>query len=370
ETATGLSAGNFEVTVFDSNGCTSNTAVTLAQPTVLDISLNGSDLLCKGDSTGTVAVAVQGGTPGYTFLWNNPDSSTTSTVENLFAGIYTVTVTDDNGCTATGTTEVTEPAEFLGTNATPINASCFGRSDGRIEVFGTGGTPPYEYSVDGQNYNGSNLIIGLPSNIYTVYTRDSNGCVDTAEVTIQEPAELFVSLGPDRTIEFGDSVQLEAVTNMPGANYTYEWTSFSPRMRLSCRDCPNPVANPLFDITYTVRVTNDQGCFAEANITVRVVKEDRVFIANAFTPNDDGNNDRFFVQGGAGIRNVYEVRVFDRWGELVYKQNNLNLNDDRRGWDGTFRDEPMNPGVFTYVVIVEFDDRTRQTYKGTVTLIR
>ncbi|MEM6726518.1 MAG: gliding motility-associated C-terminal domain-containing protein, partial [Bacteroidota bacterium] len=78
----------------------------------------------------------------------------------------------------------------------------------------------------------------------------------------------------------------------------------------------------------------------------------------------------FFVQGGDGIRNVFEVRVFDRWGELVYKRNNLDLNDGSQGWDGTFRDEPMNPGVFTYVVIVEFDDRTRQTYKGTVTLIR
>ncbi|MEO1435545.1 MAG: gliding motility-associated C-terminal domain-containing protein, partial [Bacteroidota bacterium] len=369
DTAVALSPGVYDLQVFDANGCTTSGSVTIGQPTALDLTLRSTEVLCKGDSTGSVDATVAGGTPEYTLIWTNAAGDTLTSTQNLPAGIYQLVVTDRNECTIEGSVEVIEPAELLGASITPIDASCFGRSDGRIEVFGSGGTPPYEYSVDGINYNGSNLIIGLAADTYDVYVRDSRGCIYQEFTFVDEPQELLVDAGLDQTMEFGESLQLFATPNQDG-DFSYSWTTFTPGRILSCRDCANPIARPDNTVDFQVTIQNANGCTATDDIRINVIKVDRVFIANAFTPNGDGNNDFFFVQGGEGIKEVYELRVFDRWGELVFKVNRTDINDPTMGWDGTFKGDPMNPGVFTYVAIVEFDDRSRQSYKGTVTLIR
>ncbi len=369
QTATGLAPGNYDVTITDNFGCSSNTSVAVGQASPIQLILDMEEVWCKGDSTGSVSVIATGGNPGYTFLWDDPDTTAGQLVENLAAGNYTVSVTDVNGCLVTSSIEVTEPQDPLSAVIDPINIACFGEENGQILVEGSGGTSPYTYSVDNDYYNGSNIIIGLASGDYTVYVKDSRGCIYTDQVNVAASPEFLIDAGPDQTIEFGDSVSIDVQSTISG-DHIWEWTSESPLESLSCLDCPNPVSIPTFDITYFVEAITANGCIAEDEITIRVDKVQRVFVANAFTPNGDGSNDWFFVQGGKGTDRVLNFKVFDRWGEQVFEAIDVPLNQPDAGWNGTLNGKDMNPGVFAWFAEIRFDDGSVELYKGNVTLIR
>lgn len=113
------------------------------------------------------------------------------------------------------------------------------------------------------------------------------------------------------------------------------------------------------------------GCQASAEINLRLQKTREIFIPNIFTPhNEDGFNDVFMIFGNNDkIKQINTFRIFDRWGELVYEANNFLANDPSNGWDGFFRNERLNPGVFIYSAEIEFIDGFTKTYNGDVTLV-
>ncbi len=148
---------------------------------------------------------------------------------------------------------------------------------------------------------------------------------------------------------------------------TYDWY---PIDGLSYSGCPNPVASNLETNTYTVIVTNVNGCTATDDITINADRSINVFIPNAFSPNDDSVNDTFIVHGGGGVTGVSHLKIYDRWGELIFEGYDLPVNDHSVGWDGTFRGKEMNPAVFVYIAEVEFLDGTKNTYTGEFTLLR
>ena len=103
---------------------------------------------------------------------------------------------------------------------------------------------------------------------------------------------------------------------------------------------------------------------------VRVRFDKQVYIPNAFSPNGDGRNDLFYLFGGPDVAIILRLRVFDRWGELVYKEQNLPPNQPAGAWDGTFRGQRLNPGMFIYIAEVEFINRQVEVFKGEVNLVR
>ena len=109
---------------------------------------------------------------------------------------------------------------------------------------------------------------------------------------------------------------------------------------------------------------------AEDEIVVRVRKDRLIYIPNAFTPNDDGFNDLFMIHGGQGVKQIKTFRIFNRWGEILYEGYNFQPNDPDFGWNGKFKEERLNPGVFVYLAEVEFIDGRVEIYKGDVTLVR
>ncbi|MDN3635829.1 SprB repeat-containing protein, partial [Neolewinella lacunae] len=141
-TATGLAAGTYTVTVTDANGCTETATGTVNEPTDLEAAIADTDVLCNGDTDGTLTVVATGGTPDYTYLWSN--GQTTATATGLAAGIYTVTVTDANGCTETATGTVNEPTELTLTGM-ETDVECNGDATGAINITVGGGTPDYTY---------------------------------------------------------------------------------------------------------------------------------------------------------------------------------------------------------------------------------
>jgi len=190
--------------------------------------------------------------------------------------------------------------------------------------------------------------------------------VGVFDTLIVQPPELLVDLGADITIELSDSTQLFAQSNSSDS-LAYVW---SPPDGLSCIDCPDPVINIIDTETYTVMITDEDECTATDDITVNVDKTRNVFIPNVFSPNNDGTNDIFMIYGGKGVVGVLELKIYDRWGELIFENYDFSTDDPTMGWDGTFRGQTMNPAVFVYHAEIEFFDGVIIPYAGDVTLVK
>ncbi len=170
----------------------------------------------------------------------------------------------------------------------------------------------------------------------------------------------------DTTIRIGASVLLEADANGTGI-LNFMW---SPADGLSCITCPDPLANPLDTITYTLAVTDANGCTAKESVTIRVNEECRVRVPNAFTPNGDGSNDRFRPIMDPCVKTVLLWRIVNRWGETVFEQTNFDATDTTLGWDGNRGDKAQPSDVLVWLAEFEFYDGRREVKNGEVTLIR
>ncbi|MCW5922175.1 MAG: choice-of-anchor L domain-containing protein [Saprospiraceae bacterium] len=364
-----LAAGTYRVTVTDVNNCQATTTVTIAQPPQLQLDIVATPAKCFGESNGSAKAIPSGGTPPYTYLWW-VGGHQTQEISGLPAGSVGLTLIDANGCQTLDSALITQPASPVGGTAEKRDPKCHGGRDGEITISATGGTPPYRYTLDDKPYNGSPKQISIGAGVYTPKVMDKNGCVFVLPpIEVNQRPPLQVELGPDITIELGESTQLIAeVLNAVGA-VTYAWNP-KDSIWLSCLNCPDPFVDSLYYQNYfDVRVKDSLGCVAEDRIRVVVEKPRRVFVPTGFTPNGDFNNDLLLVHGQISAR-VLTFRVFDRWGELVYEAGDFQVNDDTIGWDGTFRGKPMDPGVFVWVLEVQYMDGAKEVLKGNTTLIR
>jgi len=366
--AQNLRAGTYFVTVTDSKGCTGVATVTLSQPTQLKLRFQPTAVVCYGESTGKATVLGEGGTPPYQFAW--PTGTTGTEETDLPAGIYAVTLTDKNGCTHVDSVEIKQPDVPLGGTVVVMDVGCFGGYSGQIQIVTTGGTAPYRYALDGGIWNGSSVQIGLPAGKYVPHIQDNNGCTATLDtVEVGQHPEVYLELGPTIIIQYGESTQLQAVVTNATDPVQYAWNP-ADSLWLSCLDCPDPFVDDLEDgHWFVLKITDAFGCTAEDRVLVMVEKTRRVHVPTGFSPNGDGNNDLLLVHGQQNVRAV-SFSVYDRWGEQVYEGLDFPVNDPNIGWDGTFRGEPMNPGVFVWVLEVEYADGLREIYKGNTTLIR
>ena len=127
---------------------------------------------------------------------------------------------------------------------------------------------------------------------------------------------------------------------------------------------------PFNTTTFGVTAINSNGCMATDSVTVFLVKNRPVFIPNVFSPNFDGTNDFFTAYAGRGATQIELIRIFNRWGALIYEETGIPLNDEQLGWDGTFKGEILSPDVFTYYIVIGFIDSASVPFKGDVTIIK
>lgn len=365
-----LTAGVYTLTITDANGCTFGPVnVTVNEPAApISVTVTTINPSCNGEADGSITVDAVGGTPSYTYSWS--DGQTTQTASGLPIGTYNVTITDANGCTDSTSGTLIEPNP-LDASLTAIETSCNGVRDGRILVDTVfGGTGPYSYSIDGVNYQPTDIIFfGLAGGNYDVSVQDANGCMYEETILVEEPPLIVVDLGPDVELELGDNMMLEAIVNTVDS-LGYSWTSNPGDSTMSCTDCPTPVIAPTRTTTYTVTVQDTSGCTATDAILVTLDKNRNVFIPNVFTPNGDGRNDEFYVYAGTGVVNIKTFMIYDRWGAKLYEATNIQPNDASVGWDGTFRGQNMQAGVYVFYIEIEFADGIKFPYKGDLTLIR
>lgn len=359
-----IPAGTYTVQVVDNAGCEGLFTIEVDDFPPLLLGINPLDISCFGEQDGSITAEPTGGAGGYAFQWTNGD--TTGTIDSLLEGTYSVTVTDENGCTVVNTADIVEPPELF-FDFQVVDVICHGDATGVILFNASGGTPPFEYSADGVNFQSDPNFGDLLAGNYTATVRDSRGCLFELQASISEPPPLIVEAGPNQTIDLGYTADIRAIITPLFRPVTIEW---NPSNTLDCNDCPDPTAMPVGTTTYYILITDETDCQALDSVTINVLLNRPIYIPNAFSPNGDGINDYFTVYGGPAVKGIRTLKVFARWGNLVFDGYDLAINNEPMGWDGTFNGKLMNPAVFAYLAEVEFIDGVVVQYEGDVTIVR
>lgn len=280
-TINGLAAGSYTVTVTDTKGCTATNSVTIEQPetAVLITTINKTNVLCKGAANGTAEVVAEGGTlaTGHTYSYTWSNDATTASISNLAPATYTVTVTDDNSCTATGSVAITEPAALTLTK-TQSNVSCAGSANGSVNVSVSGGTSPYTYAWSGDATSTEEDLSGLGGGTYTLIVTDHNGCTVTETIEIEEPDVLTLGLSPvPESCDGGDGKITAAATggtqfDLGGANpyYLYSWYRKTSATDSTLFASNVTQIDTLSAGNFTVVVKDANGCEAKASVTLEL----------------------------------------------------------------------------------------------------
>ncbi len=260
-TNSSLIAGNYSVTVTDVNACTASAAYVVTQPATalafgVPVIVNE---LCNGGTTGSITVTVTGGTAAatYDYSWSHNAGLNSSSATGLSAGPYTVTVTDDNGCTLSQTNSVTQPTAITFGAQTITNVGCFGGNNGSATITPTGGTGAYTYTWNG--VAGTNPQNNLVANTYTVIVTDANNCPFTTTVTITEPSQLVIApLATDALCFGATDGSVDANPSGGAFPYTFVWSNGGTTQT---------VANVGYGL-YTVTVTDANTCSASSGANV------------------------------------------------------------------------------------------------------
>ena len=257
-TATNLSPGTYSVTVTDGNGCIATTNVVITEPAVITNSFTNSNVTCAGSNNGTSTVNAAGGTPPYTYLWS-PGNQTTQTAGGLIAGTYTVVITDNNGCTKTATTAITEPPA-MALSETHTDANC-NLSNGSSTVSVSGGSPPYIYSWSSNPVQTGATATNLAANSYVVTVTDGNSCVQTQSVTINNLAGPVATIFATNNVSCNGLSDGNATVTINGGTppYAFSWSPSGGSL---------PTATNLAAGTYTLSITDVNGCATSAVVTI------------------------------------------------------------------------------------------------------
>lgn len=366
-----MDAGQYVLTISLDNGCQASDFVEIMVDTLspdLVLEVNGT-LTCDRAQVNLTSISSVG---NLSYSWVGPDGFT-SDEQNIsvsIPGLYTQTVTNlDNGCTTTRTIEVMVDGLPTSVDFFATNPEC-GESLGQLTINNVeGGTGPYEFSIDnGLTYLPISTPMDLLPDNYTLIIRDINGCQIENTFEIISTETLTLAISPDAFIVEGDSTQILLSYNKPDSSISS--ITWSPSNSLSCNNCTAPIAFPRTTTDYVVTVIDQDGC--EEMITVRIsVEENQIFVPNIFSPNADNINDFLTVfNNNNAISNVNYLKIFDRWGNQVFEKLDFPPNVPEEGWNGRFKGQHLNPGVFIYIFSLQLSTGEELLLKGDVTLVK
>lgn len=343
------------------NGCSDTTVSPLVVHPNPVVGLSASKTqLCRGESVQLTA------TGGATYAWQPADglndaSAATTIVTPLQTTAYTVEVGNTFGCKKSESVRLTviQPFRLSLPSEVPI---CKGDS---IQLNANGAASYQWISITTglSSTTVSNPLAAPDETItYTVVGWDAYNCFkDTAAVTIRVQPLPTVVAEPDFQMMAAETHQLNATASADAVQWLW-----SADLYLSCTNCPSPVTTPRMPVDYVVTVKNQYGCAASDTVKVKLrCSEDFIFIPNAFTPNDDGKNDRFYIKG-KGIGIIKSLQIFNRWGEPVFKRTNFNIDDASAAWDGYYKESLVPIGAYVYIAEMQCDGGQPIIKKGTV----
>ncbi len=355
---------NVQLIATNTSGCKDTAKKQLPVYPVPAIDAGSLDTICLGENTTLHA------TGGNTYNWLPSDGLSCTTCPNPVASpknttTYYVTGESIHGCVNKDSITVDVKQPITLSVSPPYDSLCKGAS---TQLKARGAEIYTWIPANGLN----NATIANPvakpdqSTNYMVIGSDNKSCfTDTGYIAVDVFPIPKVSVGNDTTISVGNSVTLQA--EVSGDVTSLVW---QPSTGLSCVSCLTPVASPKQTTNYTVTATNKGGCYSLDQITVFVIcKEGNIFLPNTFSPNSDGVNDIFYPRG-KGLNSIRSMKIYNRWGQIVFSRENFNANDASSGWDGKFNGKTADVGVYIYTIELICENSQIMLQKGNVTIIR
>ena len=275
-----LAAGTYIYTITDTNGCIFNDSITIIEPSSIISNIIANNLTCFQDSSGSINLSLSGGTPSYSFLWNNGD--TNQNLVGLSAGFYSVNISDNNGCNSIDTISINQPNN-ISTIPLITDVACNGDTTGSVTLTISGGTPNYTENWGG--YNPNTLAAG--TYIYTI--TDNNLCNFTDTISINQPQPLIAFSNSFPTSCFGSN-DGSATVNISGGvtNYTLSWDTLNYQLIGGVSIFNTPIGVPYG--LYPFAITDLNGCVFNDTILINQPTQISV-IENTTNPNCNGFSD-------------------------------------------------------------------------------
>ncbi|MEL6969119.1 MAG: gliding motility-associated C-terminal domain-containing protein [Bacteroidota bacterium] len=376
---TGLAAINlcsdtYTVTIDDANGNTvSLSDLNVQSPPELLLVGEVSPVSCVQITDGTITSEVSGGTAPYSYNWNT--GAATPELSQLAAGTYTLEVTDANACQVEEVFIVPDYVPLAVDFTTDVtNCSWDEFQLALVSPFST----EVSYLLNGErvDFGTTGIVNNLPPGSYAFSYQEPNGCeVPIAEFDflVEPPYDIFVDESP-RNLEYGDNLILDIQVTPESQlflNNEITWTTQNSFecVRIFEDDCTEIFMSPTESEVVRMRFVDERGCERSFAIPIFVKIPDYVYVPNVFSPNGDGANDDFAFFITDFVVAVPEVQIFDRWGAAVYEDYDLDPTN-LRFWDGRFRGQAVNPGVYVYTILLELVTGEQVLLSGDVTVVR
>lgn len=354
---------NVSLKATNSSGCIDTVTKTIEAYSIPVVSAGADFILCKGSSHTIEATGAS------TYSWSPSaglscvDCATPSTTTSGDI-TYVVTGTSSQGCSAKDSVAVRVKDKFTMTRSTS-DSVCRGSS----KKISASGAHTYEWTPSASLDNATSSSPTATPDTTTIYrvigTDDINCFKDTGFITIKVNPLPSVEAGVDKTINVGQSVDL-----MPIISPDVTQVIWLPTFGLDRSSWPGITVKPTENTEYTVEAKNRGGCMARDRVTVFVIcNGSNIFIPNTFSPNADGVNDIFYPRG-TGLFKIRSMRIFTRWGEMVFDKTNFDANNSSYGWDGTSKGKGLAPDVFVYTLEVMCENGSVLTHRGNIALVK
>lgn len=362
-----LRAGTYAITLTDSKGCTTQASATLSEPPCnLRIAIAATRADCESSHLNTT---VTGGTGPFQYAWSNAAFNGQANPRNALPGKYKVTVSDAIGCIAVDSVTLAADPGALKVKIGIVDPLCPGNLGTFTVTNITGGQGPFTLTLGARNpqrFNNAPLSVrDLTAGTFNVNIINSSGCSFDTTIAIKSPRSLSLELGPDTTLRRGAKIIFK-----PQLNFSPKNISWSPPDAVTPTGSLNGQAEPIATTTYTLVLKDSANCEISDKIRVLVAGEVEAYFPNAFSPNGDDVNDYFSGYGGDDIEALEYLRVFDRWGNLVFEGTNIPVDDPSKGWDGTSRGQPSPIGLYVFSSVVRLKNGSTYSKAGEVNLVR
>jgi gliding motility-associated-like protein len=314
------------------------------------------------------------------YLWIASNGGTVQNADQLYAtatsaGTYTLTVINTiTGCSSTDVVIIDQIGDFpTDLELTVLSPDCDGDPPGSAQVTDViGGIEPYTYELNGGAPTNNPNFQDLEPGDYTLLVTDATGCEIETQFTVYDLVNVDLNIinyvNDTLIFDFKDTITLSyeyiGSTTIPDS---LVWKSADTVMCIDCAVLEFP-AN--LSGTITVEAYDVRGCFVTKSINYIVVRKREVYIPNVFSPNGDQLNDYFTLFTDSDVQEISKMEIYTRWGELVFSQGPMPPNDPSLGWDGTFRGQTLNPGVYVYRINILYGDGLKDQLAGDITIVR
>ncbi len=211
----------------------------------------------------------------------------------------------------------------------------------------------------------ANLVVQMAGEYAVTVTTDCGVYADT--VLVPEIPQLL-TLAFDANLQVDAGQQLDVIPRLTTTRpLSYNWQS---EETLACVDCPTLSVQPFKNTVYSLTISDEYACSLQDSVAVQVRPVRHLYFPDVFSPNNDGRNDTFYLQGMEGSATVRNLQIFDRWGAVLFEQNDIPLNASQEGWDGRSGGEQMEAGLYVWVAELAFPDGTTERFSGKVILVQ